>query len=247
MQSFRRTVYGYYRRCGRHDLPWRQTTDPYCILVSEVMLQQTQVSRVVEKYASFISRFPDFAALAQSPLSAILKAWQGLGYNRRAIAVKKIAQIVQRDHAGTLPQDTDSLLKLPGIGAYTAAAIGAFAFNRSAVFIETNIRAVFIHAFFHDRLNISDKEILPLIEKTLDRRSPRKWYWALMDYGVMLKKEFSNPARRSSHHKKQSRFEGSNRQLRGRILKLLTASDGLTKAAIAKTLDADTAKTATTL
>jgi A/G-specific adenine glycosylase len=132
-------------------------------------------------------------------------------------------------------------VKLPGIGAYTAAAIGVFAFNRPAVFIETNIRAVFIHTFFGDRTNVSDKEILPLIEQTLDRRNPRKWYWALMDYGVMLKKEFANPARRSSHHTKQSRFEGSNRQLRGRILKLLTASDGLTKAAMVKALNVEVA------
>jgi A/G-specific adenine glycosylase len=205
------------------------------------MLQQTQVPRVIEKYANFIRRFPDFATLAQAPLGAVLKEWQGLGYNRRAIAVKKIAEIVQREYGGVLPKDTEMLVKLPGIGAYTAAAIGAFAFNRPAVFIETNIRAVFIHTFFNDRTNVSDKEILPLIEQTLDRKNPRKWYWALMDYGVMLKKEFANPARRSSHHKKQSRFEGSNRQLRGRILKLLTASDGLTKAAIIKALDAEPA------
>jgi A/G-specific adenine glycosylase len=100
---------------------------------------------------------------------------------------------------------------------------------------------VFIHTFFNDRTNVSDKEIVPLIEQTLDRKNPRKWYWALMDYGVMLKKEFANPARRSSHHKKQSRFEGSNRQLRGRILKLLTASESLTKVAIAKVLNAEIA------
>jgi A/G-specific adenine glycosylase len=242
VQSFRRTVYGYYRRSGRHVLPWRRTADPYCILISEVMLQQTQVPRVIEKYISFIRRFPDFAALAQAPLSAVLKEWQGFGYNRRAIAVKKIAEIVQRDYAGKLPQDRDTLVKLPGIGEYTAAAIGAFAFNRPAVFIETNIRAVFIHTFFGDRTNVSDKELLSLIEKTLDSKNPRKWYWALMDYGVMLKKKFTNPSRRSSHHKKQSRFEGSNRQLRGRVLKLLTVSDGLTKAAIAKTLNAEPAK-----
>lgn len=206
------------------------------------MLQQTQVPRVIEKYTSFIRRFPDFAALARAPLGAVLKEWQGLGYNRRAIAVKKIAEIVQRDFAGSLPQDTELLMKLPGIGVYTAAAIGAFVFHRPTIFIETNIRAVFIHTFFSDRANVSDKEILPLIEQTLDRKNLRKWYWALMDYGVMLKKEFANPARRSSHHKKQSRFEGSNRQLRGRILKLLTVSDGLTKAAIAKALNAEPAK-----
>jgi A/G-specific adenine glycosylase len=240
--AFRHAVYGYYRRCGRHDLPWRETTDPYRVLISELMLQQTQVPRVIEKYSSFIRCFPDFAALAKASLGQVLKEWQGLGYNRRAIAVKKIAEIVQRDFAGKLPQDKEILVKLPGIGAYTAAAIGAFVFNQPTVFIETNIRAVFIHTFFNDRTNVSDKEIVPLIEQMLDRKNPRKWYWALMDYGVMLKKEFANPARRSSHHKKQSRFEGSNRQLRGRILKLLTVSDGLTKAAIAKSLNADPAK-----
>jgi A/G-specific adenine glycosylase len=239
--AFRRSVFSHYRRCGRHDLPWRQTTDPYHILVSEVMLQQTQVPRVIEKYSSFIWRFPDFSTLAKAPLSTVLKEWQGLGYNRRAIVVKKIAEIIRRDYAGKLPQDGELLLKLPGIGPYTAAAILTFAFNLPTVFIETNIRAVFIHTFFGDRKKVSDKEITPLIEQTLDYRNPRTWYWALMDYGVMLKKKFANPARRSSHHKKQSRFEGSNRQLRGRILKLLTASDGLTKSAIAKSLNANAA------
>ena len=219
--------------------------NPYCVLISEVMLQQTQVERVIEKYESFIRRFPDFAALAHAPLGAVLKEWQGLGYNRRAIAVKKIAEIVQRDYAGTLPQDTDTLVQFPGIGAYTAAAIGVFAFNQPAVVIETNIRAVFIHTFCGDRTNVGDKELVPFIEQTLDRKNPRKWYGALMDYGVMLKKKFANPARRSSHHTQQSTFAGSNRQLRGRILTLLTASEGLTKAAAAQSLHADTAQTAT--
>ena len=99
-------MYGYYRRYGRHDLPWRQTSDPYRILISEVMLQQTQVPRVIEKYSSFIRRFPDFSALAKAPLSVILKEWQGLGYNRRAIAVKKIAEIIRHDYAGKLPPDS---------------------------------------------------------------------------------------------------------------------------------------------
>ena len=185
------------------------------------MLQQTQTQRVVEKYEAFIRHFPDFVSLDKASLQEVLTQWQGLGYNRRAIALKKCAEVVIREYRGRLPSSVDELIKLPGMGKATASSIRVFAFNKPAVFIETNIRAVFIHFFFRESDRVSDADILPLVEQTLDASNPREWYSALMDYGVMLKKTFQNPARKSMHHKKQSRFEGSNRQLRGRILKTL--------------------------
>jgi A/G-specific adenine glycosylase len=185
------------------------------------MLQQTQTQRVVDKYEAFISHFPDLLSLNQASLHEVLAQWQGLGYNRRAIALKRCAEAVIQEYGGRLPSSVAELIKLPGIGKATASSIRAFAFNKPAVFIETNIRAVFIHFFFKESEKVSDSDILPLVEQMLDASNPREWYSALMDYGVMLKQAFQNPARKSLHHKKQSRFEGSNRQLRGRILKVL--------------------------
>jgi len=199
------------------------TRDPYHTLVSEVMLQQTQTKRVEEKYLQFLTAFPDFASLAQAPLKKILKVWQGLGYNRRTILLKKISRRVMDEFNGRLPLSDKVLMKLPGIGRATASAIIAFAFNKPAVVIETNIRTVFIHFFFEDKDDVNDREIIPLVEKTLDRSNPRKWYFALMDYGAMLKKRYKNPSRRSSHYKRQTPFKGSNRQIRGMILRMLLA------------------------
>jgi A/G-specific adenine glycosylase len=217
---FRDTVLSHYRAHGR-DLPWRRTSDPYRILVSEVMLQQTQVSRVAEKFGPFVEQFEDFSALAAAPLIEVLSFWKGLGYNRRALYLKETARIVVDRFAGRLPDLPEELAKLPGIGGNTAGAIAAFAFNRPVVFIETNIRSVFIHHFFPDTADVRDSRILPLVEATLDRENPRVWYWALMDYGTMLKETTANPGRRSAHYARQSPFSGSNREIRGAILKRL--------------------------
>lgn len=210
-------------------LPWRDTADPYCVLVSEVMLQQTQAERVRVKYEAFIARFSGFAELAAASLTEVLEAWQGLGYNRRGISLKRAAEEVMERFSGKLPSSTHDLATLPGIGPYTAGAIASFAFGVPAVFIETNIRAVFIHFFFHDREGITDREILPLVEATLYHDDPATWYNALMDYGVMLKKEHGNPARKSRHHVRQSPFKGSNRELRAHILRLVLAEPGIDK------------------
>lgn len=198
------------------------------------MLQQTQVERVIEKYEQFIKLFPDFHRLAHSPLRKVLTVWQGLGYNRRAIALKQIAQRVIKEFTGHLPSSRELLKTFPGIGDATAAAIVTFAFHQPVIFIETNIRRVFIHNFFLNRAELKDTEILPLIEKTLDTSNPRKWYYALMDYGAMLKKERENPNRRSAHYQRQSPFEGSNRQMRGMILRALMKEKPLSKSEIAK-------------
>lgn len=217
---FRKTVRSYFRQHGRI-LPWRKTINPYHILVSELMLQQTQVDRALAKYTEFIQEFPDFTALNQASLHSVLKVWQGLGYNRRARYVKMIAHHVLEVWGGVLPQEQEQLSSLPGIGTATAGAIMTFAFNKPAVFIETNIRTIFLHFFFRDRTKVHDTEVIPYIDATLDRRHPRLWYWALMDFGVMIKQRYANPARKSVHYARQTQFQGSDRYLRGQIIRML--------------------------
>jgi A/G-specific adenine glycosylase len=156
-----------------------------------------------------------------------------MGYNRRARYLHELARRVVAEHGGSVPDDPEVLATLPGIGKATAASICAFAFNRPTLFIETNIRAVFIHFFFHDATNVSDRDILPLAEAALDRKRPHDWYSALMDYGSMLKKRHPNPSRRSAHHQRQSPFEGSRRQVRGRVLRALLAEPGMSRARLA--------------
>ena len=237
IKQFRKIISHHYKKHGR-DLAWRRTKNPYHILVSEVMLQQTQVERVTTKYAEFIAAFPDFTSLANASLQEVLRVWQGMGYNRRAVALKEIAVRVIRDFNGTLPDSVDTLAAFPGIGRATASSISAFAFNLPAVFIETNIRRVFIHFFFQDKQNIKDSDILLLVEKTLNRRNPGAWYHALMDYGVLLKRQFPGINKKSAHYQKQSPFQGSNRQMRGKILKTLVEGPA-TATAIARMLAID--------
>ena len=219
-QKFKDIIYRYYRRHGR-SFPWRNTRNPYRILVSELMLQQTQTERVVGKYPEFLRRFPGFPALARAPLKEVLQSWQGLGYNRRALALKRIGEIVMREYRGRLPLSEDVLLSLPGIGRASAGAVLAFAGNRPAVFLETNIRRVFLSFFFPGRSSVPDEDLLPLVEQTLDRSRPREWYFALMDYGAYLRSAPVNPNRRSAHFRKQAPFPGSDRQVRGTILRML--------------------------
>ena len=233
--TFQQRVYRHYRQYGR-DLPWRKTADPYGILISEIMLQQTQVSRVIEKYELFMRTFPNIESLAQAPLREILSVWQGLGYNRRALALKKLADIVVSRFDSKIPANAEGLRELPGIGEATANAICAFAFNQPVVFAETNIRSVFIHHFFPEATKIRDAEVLPLISQTLDSRNPRKWYSALMDYGAALKKHMINPSRSSAHYQKQSPFKGSNRQIRGRILQTLVKNPKISEDEIIENL-----------
>ena len=218
ISSFQHLIYRYYNQHGR-DLPWRNTDNPYHILVSEIMLQQTQVDRVIEKYALFIVRFPDVASLAKATLKEVLEVWQGLGYSRRAISLLKLAGTILSEYQGKLPADAEELVKLPGIGRATAGCLLAFAFRKPSVFIETNIRRVFIHHFFQDGEGVRDDEIIPLVEATLDRSNPRDWYYALMDYGSQLKKEIENPNKKSAHYTRQAPFENSDRKIRGAILK----------------------------
>lgn len=229
VRGFQKKIYDYYQNEGRV-LPWRKRPTPYRVLVSEVMLQQTQVERVVAKLPLFLSAFPGFADLANAPLQKLLSLWSGMGYNRRALSLQAAAKIVVQDYRGRLPRDRDALLSLPGIGAYTAGAIMAFAFDQPVVFMDTNIRRVYLHEFFQDQDSVHDREILPFVGRTLDVARPRVWYNALMDYGAMLGREHPNPNRRSAHYVRQAPFAGSNRELRGRLLKTLVAGSPLTLA-----------------
>lgn len=286
MSRFIDTIWDYYHT-HRRDMPWRTDTRPYYIVVSEIMLQQTQVHRVVKKFESFVKRFPDWQSLAHASTRDVLQEWSGLGYNRRALYLKKISEMVTRDkrytflssaqtthvshndpsqsisnkksmrteeiylqrnfrdrggiHAWSGAKLYETLHTLPGIGPNTAGSILAFAFNIPHPFIETNVRSAFIHFFFPEiekreskkamsrhggtDKKISDDQLTPLIEKALmhprNKKNPREWYYALMDYGSYLKQTLPNPSRRSIHHAKQSPFKGSNRELRSRILKII--------------------------
>ena len=253
------------------DLPWRRTYDPYAIWISEVMLQQTQVSRVDGRWQRWLERFPTVDALAAAAPSDVLEEWQGLGYNRRALSVHRAAQAIS-EAGGVFPQDPKELVKLPGIGPATAAGICAFAFNLHGVYLETNVRTVFLHELYPQAEGVPDSELVPLVELTcpasvadavnvVDADSaanvvdadgaanvvdadgaagadtavdtaanadeteltPRSWYYALLDYGAYLKKTIPNPSRRSKSHVKQSRFEGSHRQKRAELLRVLLA------------------------
>lgn len=216
---FIQTVKNYYKKYGRHDLPWRKTADPYKIVVSEIMLQQTQVERVIPKYRAFLKLFPTAHVLAQAPLGAVLHAWSGLGYNRRAKYLQQMAQSIVTEHKGKFPTTIEGFQKLPGIGPYTAGAIYAFAYNKPVPMIETNIRTVYIHHFFPTKKFVSDKDLMKVIEQTLDTKNPREWYWALMDYGSYLKSTGVKNNAKSKHYTKQSKFEGSKRQIRGAIMR----------------------------
>ena len=240
---FRTIVYHYYMHHER-EFSWRSEITPYRVVVSEVMLQQTQTVRVAGKFEPFVSVFPDFSALAGAPFVDVLRLWKGLGYNRRARYLHELAKIVTDSHRGILPDDPQELVRLPGIGPATAASICVFAYDRPLPFIETNIRTVFLHFFFRGREQVHDREIMPLVEASLDRTRPRQWFYALMDYGVMLKKTVGNLNRVSRHYTKQSRFEGSDRQLRGRILQLLLDRQMVTEAEIGNLLDEPGARVA---
>lgn len=199
------------------------------------MLQQTQVERVIPKYKAFLKKFPGFRALDRAPLAEVLKAWQGLGYNRRALMLKKLAARIVEDYKGKLPADPKLLDELPGIGKGTAGAIAAFAFQIPAPFIETNIRRGYLHFFLSTRRDVPDADVLELVSQTLDAKNPAEWYYALMDYGAMLgRQEKENPNRRSRHYSKQSRFQGSDRQLRGKILRMMLDGSEFSLAQIAR-------------
>jgi A/G-specific adenine glycosylase len=225
LEAFRTAVWAHHR-ANRREMPWRDVDDPYTVLVSEVMLQQTQVGRVEPRFREWMETFPTLDALAAAPLTLVLEKWQGLGYNRRAVNLKRTAELAVERYGGQLPCDPAVLRTLPGIGPVTAAAIANYARRVPTPFIETNVRAAVLHAFFPDAHDVTDRDLVPIVEATWDAEDPRGWGYALMDYGTHLKRTLPNPSRRSRHHVKQSRFEGSHRQKRARLLRAILAVPG---------------------
>lgn len=209
------------------DMPWRDNTDPYYVLVSELMLQQTQVDRVIPKFELFMQTFPQLSDLAAAPLSEVLRVWTGLGYNRRAKFLHEAAKKVVAEFGGELPNTYENLVSLPGIGPNTAGAILNYSFNIPTVFIETNVRTVYFHHFFEDQALVTDKELKELVAETMDSEHPREWYWGIMDYGSYLKKQGVGRNDKSSHYKKQAPLKGSLREVRGMIVKALAKQDAV--------------------
>jgi A/G-specific adenine glycosylase len=215
--AFQNTVRDFFEEHSR-DLPWRKTSNPYEIFVSEIMLQQTQAARVIPKYSEWLEEFPGFKELANAPTQNVLRLWQGLGYNRRANYLHQSAQEIMEKHSGALPKNKTDLLDLPGVGDYTVGALQAFCFQKRVVFVETNIRTVYIHHYYPDKNSITDKQIKTKVKETLPNERIREWYWGLMDYGAHLKNKVGNPNNKSNSYRKQSEFAGSNRQLRSQLL-----------------------------
>jgi A/G-specific adenine glycosylase len=219
-------------------MPWRENTDPYYIFVSELMLQQTQVDRVIPKFVAFIERFPTLQALAATSLAEVLVLWSGLGYNRRAKYLHDAAKKVTSEFRGEMPRIYAELVTLPGIGPNTGGAIMNYAYNVPTVFIETNVRTVYFHHFFEEDYEVSDREVRQMVDQTLDQEHPREFYWALMDYGSWLKRQGAGRITKSKHYKKQSPLKGSIREIRGQIIRQLT-SQNLTREELTGRVDYD--------
>jgi A/G-specific adenine glycosylase len=241
----------------RRAYPWRGEQDPYRVLVSEVMLQQTQAVRVIPHYLLFLRRFPTVNALASAPRSEVVRAWAGLGYNRRAVALSTTARVIVRDHGGSVPADPERLLQLPGVGPYTASAVASLAFGAAVPAVDTNVRRVVARA----RLGLEvgkarAGDVRDAARSWIDRRDPGAWNQAIMDLG----REICRPAprcdpcpiaracrsrragretveRRSPHRPGADAFEGSSRQVRGRIVAVLRDHERTTVGAIATRLD----------
>ena len=239
-EKFLHRLYSWSIDHNRNDLPWRQDQhlNAYSILVSEIMLQQTQVTRVVPYFLEWMNKYPTIEILAMSSLSEVLQSWKGLGYNNRGQRLQKAAHYMIDNYKGSIPESMDQLILLPGVGHYTAGAIVAFAYNQPVVMIETNIRRVMIHEFFPDSESVHDRDILAILEVCVENSSlygfdSRNFYWAMMDYGAYLKSNIEkNPNRKSAQYTKQSRFEGSFRQKRSGILQYILEMKSVTESQI---------------
>ena len=223
-QEFQELVWDKGRELYR-DMPWRRDTRSYYVLVSEIMLQQTQVDRVIPKFEAFIAAFPDVSVLANASLATVLTLWSGLGYNRRAKFLHEAAKKIVHDFNGVFPETYEGLVSLPGVGVNTAGAILTYSFNQPVTFIETNVRTVYFQHYFDESDTVTDKELKAVVEATVDAEHPREWYWAIMDYGSYLKRQGAGRINKSHHYKKQSPLKGSVREVRGQILKALSAHE----------------------
>ena len=213
-------------RDNRRDMLWRNTRDPYKILVSEVMLQQTQVSRVLPKYEEFLCEFPTLKALADSSQASLLRTWQGLGYWNRALRLRDAARVIVNEFDGKFPRDPASLMQLPGVGPYTAGAVACFAFGSTEPFLDTNIRRVYLFFFFPGEDDVPDSRIMEIASRAVWTEDPREWGYALFDYGATeLRDRKIN--RRSRHYARQPAFEGSFRSFRTQALRHVLAQENM--------------------
>jgi A/G-specific adenine glycosylase len=187
LATVRGALLEWFARHGR-DLPWRHTRDPYRIMVSEIMLQQTQVDRVIPKYRAFLELFPSLAALAAAPTAEVIRAWTGLGYNRRAVNMQRAARAVLDAHGGQFPRDLAELLKLPGIGPYTAGAIACFAFEQDVAFMDTNIRRVVQRLFAgpEESAPAGEARLLAIARDAVPPGQGWAWNQAIMELGALL-------------------------------------------------------------
>lgn len=224
--ELQRAVYTHHRAFGRHDLPWRIKQTPYRVFVSELMLQQTQVERVIPKFNAFMRRFPNFKKLGGATVGEVYALWAGLGYNRRAKFLRDSARIIAEVYGGKVPPVKEELRQLPGVGPYTAGAILSFSYGDPEPFVETNIRTAVMHHVFNRKKKVDDKEILGVLNlsKPPVGTEAKKWYAGMMDYGAYLKKTGVRTNRKSAHYTKQKAFKGSLREVRGALLKVLSTS-----------------------
>ncbi len=247
--ELRADLIGWYRDNAR-DLPWRRTRDPYRILVSEVMLQQTQVDRVIPKYFAFLDFFPSFEVLAAAPTADVIRAWSGLGYNRRAVNLQRTAQAVMDQYGGEMPRDPEKLRNLPGIGPYTAGAIACFAFEQDVGFFDTNIRRVLHRVLIGPELpkeQVTTRELQSLADELVPEGEGYTWNQALMELGAVVCTSrkpacLTCPLQRhceafpaiqtviatlpkGTRKKKEEPFSGSMRFYRGRVIEALRELD----------------------
>jgi A/G-specific adenine glycosylase len=212
IDAFQRHILDWYEVFKR-DLPWRCDPDPYHVLVSEVMLQQTQVDRVIPKYLAFLERFPTLSVLAEASTADVLRQWQGLGYNRRALNLRRAAEVAVREHGGRLPPSVEVLESLPGIGKYTARAVASFAFGIQVPVVDTNVRRVLSDWVGRE---LTDRETWELAQRVLPEGRAADWNSAMMDYGALVKK--ATPRKTGV---KPEPFGSTNRFWRGRIVDAL--------------------------
>ncbi|HVQ00922.1 MAG TPA: Fe-S cluster assembly protein HesB [Candidatus Thermoplasmatota archaeon] len=220
ISKFQRKVWAFYRT-HRRRLPWRTTHDPYKILVSELMLQQTQVSRVITFYNKWIQQWPTIQDLAHASRREVLQAWMGLGYNTRALRLQQAAKTIVGDYQGDVVQAMRQYQEIPGVGRYTSQAVLIFATNADLVTVDTNIRRIFIHEFGLPK-DISERNLWDLALRCLPTGRSRDWHNALMDYGALHDTALTTGVKPKT---RQGRFEGSNRQLRAQVIRLLLQQD----------------------
>ncbi len=235
--ALQREVKKHYKKEGRHTLPWRVVQTPYTVFISECMLQQTPVDRVIPKFKTFARAFPSFSLLGNAGLSEVYARWQGLGYNRRAKYVRDAAKILSEKYGGVLPKSKEDLMRLPGVGPYTAGAILAFAYGNPDAFVETNIRTAVIYHVYPKKKNVPDVAILRVLEKIKPAKgkAAKEWYAALMDYGTHLKRSGVKLNHKSAGYVKQKAFKGSQREVRGAVIREIHKTS-LTAAALYKKL-----------